>query len=121
MLVCFSHVQFFKTSMDYSLPDSYVLGDSPRNNTGVGCYAFLQEIFLNQKLNLHLLCLPSMGFSRQEYCILPGFSVHGIFQGRILEWVAVPFSRGIFPIQGSNPGLLHCRQILYHLSHQRSP
>ena len=25
--------------------------------------------------------------------------------------------RGIFPTQGSNPGLLHCRQILYHLSH----
>ena len=29
--------------------------------------------------------------------------------------------QGIFPIQESNPSLLHCRQILYHLSHQRSP
>ena len=29
--------------------------------------------------------------------------------------------QGIFPTQGSNPGLLHCRQILYYLSHQRSP
>ena len=29
--------------------------------------------------------------------------------------------QGIFPIQGSNPGLLHCRQILYQLSHKRSP
>ena len=29
--------------------------------------------------------------------------------------------QGIFPIQGSNPGLLHCRQILYHLNHQGSP
>ena len=28
---------------------------------------------------------------------------------------------GIFPTQGSNPGLLHYRQILYHLSHQGSP
>ena len=28
---------------------------------------------------------------------------------------------GIFPIQGSNLGFPHCRQILYHLSHQRSP
>ena len=28
---------------------------------------------------------------------------------------------GIFPTQGSNPGLLHCRQILYQLSHKRSP
>ena len=26
--------------------------------------------------------------------------------------------RGIFPTQGSNPGLLHCRQILYSLNHQ---
>ena len=29
--------------------------------------------------------------------------------------------QGIFPSQGSNPGLLHCRQILYQLSHQGSP
>ena len=29
--------------------------------------------------------------------------------------------QGIFPSQGLNPGLLHCRQTLYHLSHQRSP
>ena len=29
--------------------------------------------------------------------------------------------QGIFPTQGSNPGLLHCRQILYHLSHQGRP
>ena len=27
------------------------------------------------------------------------------------------FLQGIFPTQGSNPGLLHCRQVLYHLSH----
>ena len=30
----------------------------------------------------------------------------------------MPFSRGIFPTQGSNLGLLHCGQILYHLSQQ---
>ena len=29
--------------------------------------------------------------------------------------------QGIFPTQGSNPGLPHCRRILYHLSHQGSP
>ena len=28
---------------------------------------------------------------------------------------------GIFPTQGSNPGLLHCRWILYQLSYQGSP
>ena len=32
-------------------------------------------------------------------CSPPGFSVHGILQARILEWVAMPFPRGIFPIQ----------------------
>ena len=46
----------------------------------------------------------STGFSRQEYCS------------------GLPFpSPRIFPTQGSNPGLLHCRQILYHLSHQGNP
>ena len=49
-------------------------------------------------------------------CSQPGSSVHGIFQARTLELVAIPFSR-IFLTQGSNLGLLHCRQILYHLSH----
>ena len=51
-------------------------------------------------------------------CNFPGSSVHGTSQVRILEWVAMPTSRGSFPTQGSNPGLLHCRQILNPLSHQ---
>ena len=38
-------------------------------------------------------------------CSLPGSSVHGILQARILEWVAMPSSRGIFLTQGSNPHL----------------
>ena len=46
---------------------------------------------------------PSMGFSRHEY------------------WSGLPIpSPGIFLIQGLNPGLLHCRQTLYHLSDQGS-
>ena len=48
--------------------------------------------------------LLSRGFSRQE-C-----------------WSGLPFpSPGTFPIQGLNLGLLHCRGILYHLSHEGSP
>ena len=31
------------------------------------------------------------------------YTVHGILQGRILECIAFPFSRGLFPTQGSNP------------------
>ena len=54
-------------------------------------------------------------------CHPMGYTVHGILQARILEWEAFPFSRGIFPNQGSIPGLLHCRRILYQLSHKGSP
>ena len=39
-------------------------------------------------------------------CNLPGSFVHGILQARTLEWVAIPFFRGIFLTQGSNSGLL---------------
>ena len=49
-------------------------------------------------------------------CSLPGPLSMEILQARILEWVAI-LLLGIFPTEGSNPGLPHCRQILYHLSH----
>ena len=50
----------------------------------------------------------------------PGFSVRGILQARILQRVVMPSSRES-PNPGMNPGLLHCRQILYQLSHQGCP
>ena len=56
-------------------------------------------------------------------CSLPGSSVQGICQTRILEWVAIFLLQGIFLTQGLNSHLLcflHCRQILYPLSHQGS-
>ena len=51
---------------------------------------------------------------------LPGSSIHGILQARILEWMAISFSRGSSRPRDLNPGLPHCRQTLYHLSHQGS-
>ena len=42
-------------------------------------------------------------------CSLPSSSVHGISQARILKWVTISL-QCIFPNQGLNPGLLHCRQ-----------
>ena len=57
-------------------------------------------------------------------CDPPGFSVQGIFQGRILEWVDVFFFQEIFLTQGLNPHLLcllRCRWILYALNHRGSP
>ena len=50
----------------------------------------------------------------------PGAFVLGIIQTRILEWVAISFSKSSLPTQGSNPGLPHCRQILYQLSYEGS-
>ena len=40
-------------------------------------------------------------------CDRMDYTVHGILQARILEWVSFPFFQGIFPTQGSNPGLPH--------------
>ena len=54
-------------------------------------------------------------------CSPPGFSVHGDSPGKNTRVGCHVLLKGIFPTQGSNPGLLHCRQILYCLSHQGSP
>ena len=51
-----------------------------------------------------LSCIPTLCDPMD--CSPPGSNVHGILQARILEWVAIPFSRGIFPTQGLNPYLL---------------
>ena len=43
------------------------------------------------------------------------------FPGKNTSLGCHSFLQGIFPTQGSNLGLLHCRQVLYHLNHQGSP
>ena len=53
-------------------------------------------------------------------CSPPGTSVHRILQAEY--WSGCHFLlQGISPTQGLNPGLPHCRQTLYRLSHQGSP
>ena len=54
-------------------------------------------------------------------CSLPGSSVHKIFPGMNTGVGCLFLLQRIFPTLGSNPGLLHCRQLLYCLSHQESP
>ena len=54
-------------------------------------------------------------------CSLPGSSVHGILQARILERVAIFSSRGIFPTQGSNMCLWHWQVGSLPLRHLGSP
>ena len=52
---------------------------------------------------------------------LPGSSVHGDSPGKNTGVGCHALLQGIFPTQGLNPSLPHCRQILYLLSHQGSP
>ena len=54
-------------------------------------------------------------------CSPPGSSVHGDSPGKNTRVGCHALLQEIFPIQGSNPGLPHCRQILYCLRHQESP
>ena len=53
-------------------------------------------------------------------CSPLGSSVHGDSLGKNTEVCCHALLQGIFPTQGSHPGLPHCRWILYHLSHQGS-
>ena len=88
--------------------------NSPGQNTGVGSCSLLQQIFLNQGSNpglqprsptLQVDSLPSE----------PPENPKNTGVGRL------SLLQGIFPTQELNWGLLHCRQILYQLSHRGSP
>ena len=54
-------------------------------------------------------------------CSPPGSSVHGISQGRILEWVAISSSRRSSQPRDWTQVFLHCGRVFYYLSHQGSP
>ena len=63
--------------------------DSPGKNTGVGCHFLLQCRKVKSESEVAQLCLT---LRDPMDCSLPGSSVHGIFQARVLEWVAIAFS-----------------------------
>ena len=72
----------------------------------------------------HVLCLVTQAWPTLYdlmSCSLPGSSVHGDSPGKNTGVGCHDLLQGIFPTQGSNPGVLYCGQILYHLSHQGSP
>ena len=54
-------------------------------------------------------------------CSPSGSSIHGDSPGKNTGVGSLSLLQGIFPTQGSNPGLQHCRRILYQLSHKGSP
>ena len=64
--------------------------DSPGKNTGVGYHFLLQCRKVKRESEVAQSCLT---LHDPMDCCLPGSSVHGIFQARVLEWVAIAFSK----------------------------
>ena len=63
--------------------------DSPGKNPGVGCHFLLQCMKVKSESEVAQSC-PTLGDPMD--CSLPGSSIHGIFQARVLEWGAIAFS-----------------------------
>ena len=64
--------------------------DFPGKNTGVGCHFLLQCMKVKSESAVAQSCLT---LSDPMDCSLPGSSIHGVFQARVLEWGAIAFSK----------------------------
>ena len=119
--------------MSDSLPphELYSSWNSPGLNTGIGRLSLLQEIFPTQDSNqgllhfrqiLHQLSyqgshqFSSVAQSCPTLCHPMDYIVHGIFQARILEWAAIPFSRG--SSQSRDRNQVSCIAGRFFTSHQ---
>ena len=67
--------------------------DYPGNNTGVGCHFLLQCMKVKSEREVARSCLT---LSDPMDCSPLDFSIHGIFQARVLEWGAIAFSTKMF-------------------------
>ena len=112
----------------------------PGKNAGVGCHFLLQGNFLTQGLNLCLLlwqadCVPLCHLKSPVYYMKSESESHSVVSdslrphGLFSPWNSLGQNTGvsslsllqvIFPTQGSNLGLPHCRRIIYQLSHTRN-
>ena len=63
--------------------------DSPGKDAGVGCHFLLQCMKVKSESEVAQLCRT---LRDPMDCSLPGSSIHGIFQARVLEWGAIAFS-----------------------------
>ena len=103
------------------------VSSQPKNQARVSCIAggfFTSWATREAQPLLCVLCLVAQScltLCDHMDCSSPGSSVHGDSPGKNTGVACSALHQGIFPTQGLNPGLLHCRQILYHLSHQGSP
>ena len=69
--------------------------DSPGKNTGVDCHFLLQCMKVKSESEVVQLCLT---LSDPMDCSLPGSSIHGIFQARVLEWGTIAFTVYIYAL-----------------------
>ena len=94
-----------------------------------GCSTLIQLFIYILKcgcidISYAVLCLVTQSCPTLCYpmdCSPPGSSVHGDSPGKNTGVGGHALLQGIFPTQGLNLGVLHCKQILYGLSHQGSP
>ena len=77
--------------------------DSPGKSTGVGCPFFLQCMKVKSESEVAQSCLT---LSDPMDCSLPGSSVHGIFQARVLEWGAIAISEMWLQMNNNRQGQL---------------
>ena len=89
--------------------------DSPGKNTKVGCHFLLQCMKVISEREVAQSC-PTLSDSMD--CSLPGSSIHGICQARVLEWVAIAFSMLMLvsPFVPLSPSLL-CLLLQVHSLH----
>ena len=102
------------------------------NCTNVFLSQWLEAMEIKAKINQwELIKLTSfwtakeMKWSESHSVMSDSWRLHGLYSpwnspGQNTGVGSFFLLQGIFPNQGSNPGLLHCRQILYQLSHKRS-
>ena len=111
--------------------------DFPGKNTGVSGHFRLQGIFLTQGSSLLLLhplyrwATRGAQINYESESQSRSVLSDSLRPAVLYSWWNSPGQntgvgsrsclQGIFPTQGSNQGLPHCRQILYHLSHRESP
>ena len=90
--------------------------DSPGKNTGVGCHFLLQCMKVKSKREVAQSCTT---LHDPMDCSLPGSSIHGTFQARVLEWVAIAFSEIFFEFltENGNSSLMFSRLPLLGIFH----
>ena len=88
LLSCLSHVRLCATPQTAAHQAPPSLGFSSKN-AGVGCHFLLQCMKVKSESEVAQWC-PTL--SDPMDCSLPGSSIHGIFQSRVLEWGAIAFS-----------------------------